>query len=187
MVQVVELGGILSLDKICLKQVLQVALVVELSNLVVKLILLVQVKLVKVMVVAEVAVVVLILVVQMVEEAGKTWESVVNQAQRHNEELAGLFKNPATFPSSGSAGFEPETTEMVDQLIEDAKSYSQSWTGYLAGLEKRQAAFLKGLPETNSKIVESNQELAKSAAVYSEAFFQLSRNAAKGVSTKTKS
>lgn len=121
------------------------------------------------------------------DAAGKTWESVVNQAQRRNEELAGLFKTPATFPSSGSAGFESETTEMVDQLIEDAKSYSQSWTGYLAGLEKRQAAFLKGLPETNSKIVESSQELAKSAAVYSEAFLQWSREAAKGVSTKTKS
>ena len=56
------------------------------------------------------------------EEASKTWESVVNQAQRRNEKLAGLFKNPATFQSSGSAGFKPETTEMAYQMIEDAKS-----------------------------------------------------------------
>ena len=121
------------------------------------------------------------------EEASKTWESVVNQAQRRNEKLAGLFKNPATFQSSGSAGFKPETTEMADQLIEDAKSYSQSWTGYLAGLEKRQATFLKGVPETNSKIIESSRDLAKSAAVYSEAFLGWSSEAAKGVSTQTES
>ena len=119
------------------------------------------------------------------DEVGKTLESVINQARSRNEKLADMLKDPATFKSSGAAGFKPETKELVDQLIEGAKSYSQSWTGYLAGLEKRQVAFLKGLSEANSKIIESSQDLAKSAAVYSEAFLEVSREAAKGVSTKT--
>ena len=116
------------------------------------------------------------------EETGKTWESVVNQAQSRNEKLADTLKDQATFPSSGEAGFKPETKELVDQLIEGAKSYSQSWTGYLAGLEKRQAAFLKGLSEANSKMIESSQDLAKSAAVYGEAVLEWSNEAAKGAS-----
>ena len=118
------------------------------------------------------------------EEAGKTWESAVNQAQSRNEKLTDMLKDPATFPSSGAASFKPETKELVDQLIEGAKSYSQSWTGYLAGLEKRQVAFLKGLSETNSKIIESSQDLAKSAAVCSEAFLEWSQETAERVSTK---
>ena len=121
------------------------------------------------------------------EEAGKTWESVVNDAQSRNEKLADMLKEPATFASSGEAGFKPETKELVDQLIEGAKSYSQSWTGYLAGLEKRQVVFLKGLSETNSKIIESSQDLAKSAAVYGEAVLEWSNEVAKGVSQKTES
>ena len=118
------------------------------------------------------------------EEAGKTWKSAISQAQSRNEKLADVLKDPATFPSSGAAGFKPETKELVDQLIEGAKSYSQSWPGYLAGLEKRQVAFLKGLSETHSKIIESSQDLAKSAAVYGEAVLEWSNEAAKGESTR---
>ena len=118
------------------------------------------------------------------EEAGKTWESAISQAQSRNEKLADVLKDPATFPSSGAAGFKPETKELVDQLIEGAKSYSQSWTAYLAGLEKRQVAFLKGLSETNSKIIESSQDLAKTAAGYGEAVSEWSNEVAKGVSTR---
>ena len=118
------------------------------------------------------------------EETGKTWESVINQAQSRNEKLADVPKDPATFPSSGAAGFKPETKELIGQLIEGAKSYSQSWTGYLAGLEKRQVAFLKGLSETNSKIIESSQDLAKTASAYGEAVLEWSNEGAKEVSAK---
>ena len=118
------------------------------------------------------------------EETGKTWESVINQAQSRNEKLADVLKDPATFPSSGAAGSKPDTKELIGQLIEGAKSYSQSWTGYLAGLEKRQVAFLKGMSETNSKIIESSQDLAKTAAAYGEAVLEWSNEEAKGVSAK---
>ncbi len=121
------------------------------------------------------------------EEAGKTLEAATSQAQSRNEKLADILKDTAAFTSSGAAGFKPETKELVDQLIEGAKSFSQSWTGYLAGLEKRQVAFLKGLSETNSKIIESSQDLAKSAAVYGETVLEWSNKAAKGVSTKNES
>ena len=118
------------------------------------------------------------------EETGKTWESAINDAQSRNEKMADGFKDPATYPWSGAAGFKPETKELVDQLIEGAKTYSQSWTGYLAGLEKRQVAFLKGLSGTNSKIIESSQDLAKTAAVYGDALLDWSNEAVKRVSTK---
>ena len=116
--------------------------------------------------------------------AGKTWELVINNVHSRNEKLADMLKDQAAFPSSGAAGFKPETKELVDQLIEGAKSFTQSWTGYLAGLEERQLAFLKALSETNSKIIESSQDLAKSAAVYGEAVLEWSNEAAKGVSPK---
>ena len=116
------------------------------------------------------------------DEAGKNWKAAVNQAQSRNEKLADILKDTATFPAPDAAGFKPETKELVDQLIEGGKSLSHSWTEYLTGLEKRQAALLKGLSESNSKIIESSQDLAKSAAAYSEAFLEWSREAAQGVS-----
>lgn len=119
------------------------------------------------------------------EEAGKTWESAINDAKGRNENLADALKDPALFQSYGAGGFKPETNGLIDQLIEGSKSYSQYWSGYLAGLEKRQTAFLKGLSETNSKIIESSQDLAKSAVVYGEAVLAQSNGAAKGVSTKS--
>ena len=119
------------------------------------------------------------------EEAGKTWESAIKDAKSRNENLADALKDPALFQSYGAGGFKPETKGLIDQLFEGANSYSHYWSGYLAGLEKRQTAFLKGLSETNSKIIESSQDLAKSAVVYGEAVLEYSNGAAKGASTKS--
>ena len=117
------------------------------------------------------------------EAAGKTWESVINDAHNRNEKLAGMFKDSAKFPSFGTAGFKPETEGLAGQLIEGEKALFQSWKEYLAGLEKRQAALLKGLSESNSRIIETSQELARSAAVYGEAFLEWSGAATNTISS----
>ncbi len=121
------------------------------------------------------------------DEAGKTWEVAINDARSSNDKMADLLKDAATPPPFGAAGLNPETKELVDHLIEGAKSFAQSWTGYLAGLEKRQTDFLKGMSETNSKIVESSQNLAKSAVEYGESVLAWSQEAARGVSPKDES
>ena len=53
-----------------------------------------------------------------------------------NEKITDLLKDPATFSPPGGTGLRSETKELVDQMIEGAKSFSQSWTGYLTGLEQ---------------------------------------------------
>ena len=56
------------------------------------------------------------------EEAGKTLEGAVKDAQSGTEKLADVFKDPAKFPPTGRAGFKQETKELVEQLIDGAKS-----------------------------------------------------------------
>ena len=120
-------------------------------------------------------------------EAGKTWDVAVNAARDRNEKMADLLKDPATFSPPGANGLKSETKELVDNLIEGAKSFSQSWTGYLAGLEKRQADFIEGMSEANSKIIESSQDLAKSAVAYGESVLASSQGSAKPVSPQDES
>ena len=117
----------------------------------------------------------------------KNWQAMVDQVQSRNEKLAEIFKDPATFQPSGTAGLKPETKELFDQVIEGEKSQYQSWAEYSAGFEKRQEALLKGFSKGNKKIIETNKEMAKSAAVYSEALIEWSREAAATVSTNNKS
>ena len=51
----------------------------------------------------------------------------------------------------------------------------------------RQAPLLKGLSESNSKIIETSQELARRAADYGEAFLEWSGAATRGVSQEIES
>ena len=121
------------------------------------------------------------------DEAGKTWGVTVNAARDRNEKITDLLKDPATFSPPGGTGLRSETKELVDNVIEGAKSFSQSWTGYLAGLEQRQADVIEGMSEANSKIIESSQDLAKSAVAYGESVLASSQGAAKPVAPQDES
>ena len=121
------------------------------------------------------------------DEAGKTWGVAVNAARDRNEKITDLLKDPATFSPPGGTGLRSETKELVDQMIEGAKSFSQSWTGHLTGLEQRQADFIKGMSMGNSKIIESSQDLAKSAVAYGESVLASSQGAAKPVAPQDES
>ena len=96
---------------------------------------------------------------------------------------------PAAWVIGATARFtrKQETKELFDQLIEDEKSLFQSWAEFSEGFEKRQEALLKGLSDGNLKIVASSKDMAKSAAVYSEAFLEWSREAAVTMSPNIKS
>ena len=118
---------------------------------------------------------------------GKTLQETVDKVQSRNEKLADVLKDPATFQPTGTASLKPETKELFDHLIEGEKSLYQSWAEYSAGFEKRQEILLKEFSGGNLKIVESSKEMAKSAAVYSEAFIEWSREAAATVSANIKS
>ena len=113
------------------------------------------------------------------DKTGKTWEAAVKHAQSRNEKLGDILNDPAALKQ--------ETKELFDQLIEGEKSIFQSWTEISEGFEKRQEALLQGLSEGNLKIVASSKIMAKSAAMYSEAFLEWSREAAVAMSSNIKS
>ena len=113
------------------------------------------------------------------DKTGKSWEAAVKHSQSRNERLADIFNDPAALKQ--------ETKERFDQLIEGEKSLFQSWAEFSEEFEKRQGALLQELSEGNLKIVASSKDMAKSAAVYSEAFLEWSREAAAAMPSNIKS
>ena len=86
-------------------------------------------------------------------------------------------------PANGEPSFSPEAKESIDKLIQGEmdfyQSFTKSWTDYLTGLEERRSAAAKAMLEGNAKMIESGQEVAKSAAKYGEALMQWSLDNAK--------
>ena len=116
-------------------------------------------------------------------EYGKTVEEAVGHSRKRGENIAGAMRSFTATPANGEPSFSPEAKESIDKLIQGEmdfyQSFTKSWTDYLTGLEERRSAAAKAMLEGNAKMIESGQEVAKSAAKYGEALMQWSLDNAK--------
>lgn len=116
-------------------------------------------------------------------EYGKVLEQGAIQARKRSENLAAVLpvmfqgfsvksgvKPGAAAPEIGPQGFNPEVKESIGKLMESEtafyQSLSQTWMQYITGFEQRRSEAAKSIMESNAKVVESGQQVAKDAAEY---------------------
>ena len=119
------------------------------------------------------------------DEYGKAVEKSVSHARTRGENLAGVMQSMAAMPVSGAPSFTPEAKESVSKLIEGEmdfyQSFTKSWIDYLAEMEARRSAAAQAMLESNVKMIESGQEVMKSAVKYGEACMEWSQETANGM------
>ena len=119
------------------------------------------------------------------EQYSKAVEQAAGHARARSENLAAVAQSMAQMPVSGEPPFTPEVRESVSKLIEGEIAFYQAWTkswmDYLTAAEARRSAANQSMLEGHVKMVESGQEVAKSAAKYGEAFMEWSLETAKGM------
>ena len=118
------------------------------------------------------------------DQYGKVVEQAAGHARARGENAVGVMQSMAGIPATGATTYADEAKKSVSKLIEGEMAFYQAWTkgwmDYLTGIEERRSAASKAVLESNVKMLESSQEVAKSAAKYGEALMQWSLDNAKG-------
>ncbi len=119
------------------------------------------------------------------DEYGKAVEKSVSHARTRSENLVGAMQNMVAMPVAGAPSFTPEAKESVSKLIEGEmaffQAFTKSWIDYLAGIEAHRSAAAQAMLESNVKMVESGQEVMKSAVRYGEACMEWTLETANGM------
>ena len=115
-------------------------------------------------------------------EARQAWDGMLAYAQTRSGKAAELAKEMAAVPASGDAAMEPETRDLALEIAAGDSGFLRDYAEYVMGVEKRRVELMSGMLKTNTALVESGQDMAKSAFDYGQALIQWSAAITKGAS-----
>ena len=113
-------------------------------------------------------------------EARQVWDGMLAYAQTRNGKIAELTKEMASVPASGDGGVKPEVGELVREIMEGDAGFYGACAEYLTGVEQRRVELMAGMLKANTAMMESGQEVVKSAFDYGQALMEWSVAIAKG-------
>lgn len=113
-------------------------------------------------------------------EARQAWEGMLAYAQTRNGKMVELAREMASVPASGDAGGKPEVGELVREVMKGDAGFYGACAEYVTDAEQRRVELVAGMLKANTAMMESGQEVVKSAFDYGQALMEWSVGIAKG-------
>ena len=113
-------------------------------------------------------------------EARQAWDGMMSYAQTRNGKVEKLAREMTSVPASGDAGVKPEVGELVREIMEGDAGFYAACAEYVTGVEQRRVELMAGMLNANTALMESGQEVVKSAFDYGQALMEWSVGIAKG-------
>ncbi len=113
-------------------------------------------------------------------EARQAWDGMMLYAQTRNGKVLELAREMTAVPASGGARVKPEVRELVREIMDGDAGFYGACAEYVTGVEQRRVELVAGMLRTNTALMESGQEVVKSAFDYGQALMGWSAAMVKG-------
>lgn len=119
------------------------------------------------------------------QEARQAWDKMAGYAQIRSGKVVELAKEMAAVAASGEAGVKPEASELVREIMDGDAGFYGACAEYVTGVEQRRVDLMAGMLKANTVMMESGQEVVKSAFDYGQALMEWSVAMVKGTPAPT--